>query len=448
MNRKALQAVMVLALVVALAVLFIVKPRGAKKAPVTGASELVIISPHWMGIEEEFGRAFSAWHRQRYGSEVKLVWRDIGQGTSGILRFIEDQYRASPDGIGIDLIFGGGPDPCVRLGDKLVPVKLPEDTMKALRKDFFGNPLYDPDLRWYGVALSGFGIIYNRTLLQTHGLAEPRTWEDLADPKMLRLVASGDPRRSGSNHMCYEIILQAYGWDKGFDTVTRMVANLKLLSDASSGAIDDVALGNSACGLAIDFYAWGKIHEIGADKIGYAMPESLSVITPDPIGVLRGAPHPETAARFVEFVMSVPGQKLWMLPVGAPGGPTRYALDRMAVRPDVYDELGDARTVKVNPYTWKSGFRYDPEKGARRYDILNHLFGATLLNPRKELTEAWEAVIRRGMKPDEVAALCRPPVTEQELDALAARWSDTDLKTRTISEWEHAARGKYRALAK
>lgn len=452
MNRRVGQIVLVAFLVALVGALFLLKKDNAGGAGPKGGGvdQLVIISPHAEQVKTEFDTAFVKWYEKKYGRSVKVTWRDIDAGTAAILAFVEDQFRKNPSSIGIDVLFGGGVDPHIRLKNRqlLQPVKLDDATLKALRQNYFGIEFYDDQYYWYGAALSGFGILYNKALLASRGMPEPKTWEALATPKAFQLVASGDPRRSGANHMCYEIMLQAYGWDKGCEIITRMIANLKALSDGSSGAIHEVELGNCAYALAIDFYAWGKIREIGQGKLGYVIPDSLSVIGPDSISVLKGAPNLEVARRFVEFVMSKDGQMLWMLPAGVPGGPVNKTLARMAIRPDVYTELGDRSIIKVNPFKMKSSLQYDPEKGAKRYDALNQLLGAALLDPRQELEGAWQAVIKRGLKPVEVKALGRPPVSEQELLDLAQDWkTHPENKTRVIAGWESWARKKYKEIA-
>ena len=52
-----------------------------------GDPQLVIISAHNEAIRYEFAQAFSRWHRERYGSPVKIDWRAIG-GTSEIARYL------------------------------------------------------------------------------------------------------------------------------------------------------------------------------------------------------------------------------------------------------------------------------------------------------------------------------------------------------------------------
>ena len=83
--------------------------------------------------------------------------------------------------------------------------------------------------------------------------------------------------------------------------------------------------------------------------------------TADVIGMLRGAPHPELALAFIEYVLSLEGgQKLWGFKVGAPGGPTRYALHRPPIRKEMYvDEFYDYRSnPELNAYRDVGDFIY------------------------------------------------------------------------------------------
>src|SRR5207344_1006726 len=54
---------------------------------VAAADRLVLLSPHWKGIEDEFERGFKAHHLRETGRTVEIEWLDVG-GTSEVLRFI------------------------------------------------------------------------------------------------------------------------------------------------------------------------------------------------------------------------------------------------------------------------------------------------------------------------------------------------------------------------
>ena len=156
--------------------------RETAQSETGGASRVIIISIQNDGIEREFKRGFEAWHRAKFNAPCEVVWNDHG-GTSLAVRFIKSEFTASPGGIGADLLWGGGIEPYLQLADLglLEPVKLPQATLSALPASIEGIPLYDPKLQWFGTALSGFGILWNKPLLarlhlpREHHTARPRT---------------------------------------------------------------------------------------------------------------------------------------------------------------------------------------------------------------------------------------------------------------------------------
>src|SRR5262249_52509893 len=75
-------------------------------ANVRADDNLVLVSPHWEGIQREFETAFKSHYLRETGRTVELEWMDAG-GTSEVLRFIRSEFKAKPTGIGIDIFFGG-----------------------------------------------------------------------------------------------------------------------------------------------------------------------------------------------------------------------------------------------------------------------------------------------------------------------------------------------------
>jgi len=433
---------LLLAVVVAAIVVlgfFVLGGDGAREAG------LVIVSPHPESVLREFSTAFSAWHEKRHGHPVTVQWEDHG-GASAITKYLYAEFKTRPEGVGIDVFWGGGFEPFVKLAEMglLQPWKAPADTLGKIIPDVGGVPVYDKDFRWYGSALSGFGVIYNKQRLAAKGASEPKTWEDLASPAFFGEVAAADPRRSGSAHMCYEIMLQALGWEKGWATLTLMAANARAFYEGAGDVPRNVSLGQAAAGPVIDFYAWAQIRENGPDKIGFTLPASLTVVNPDSIGVLKGAKRTETAFRFMEFVLSPEGQRLWMLKPGAPGGPVKDELCRIPVRLDVYEQCRGQSSVLFDTAGLKSEFRFNPETDARRRAAFKDLYGAALIDAHPELVGAWKAVIDRGLAAKDKEDLCRPLVTADDLAEMSSKqWDDPAYRNRKIAEWSNAARARY-----
>ena len=408
--------------------------------------QLVLISPHWEGVRTEFGNAFKKRYQADTGRQADLKWLDVG-GASDILKFIRSEFKNKPEGIGVDLFFGGGTDPYMELKKLgiLEPYRVREEVLRELSPTIGGVPLYDADFTWYAATMAGFGIIYNKVILKRLGLPEPRAWEDLARPEVFSWVGSADPRKSGSVHMAYEIILQAYGWERGWRIITAMGANVRGFSGYASQTPKDVTLGEVAYGLSIDSYAWAQVKEVGEEMIGYVMPADLTVVNGDAIALLKGAPHREVAARFIEFVLSEEGQKLWILRQGEPDGPQGYELGKFSVLPGLYAKVEGRTSVHLNPFAWNSDFVYDADKGGRRWNLFNDLIGALIIEPQGMLAVAWKRAIEAGESELALDRLAEMPLSEAEAEALIAsgRWQEAEFRNRTLSEWATLARQKY-----
>jgi ABC-type Fe3+ transport system substrate-binding protein len=409
------------------------------------ADKLVLISSHWEGIRYEFERAFKARYRSETGRAVELEWMDVG-GSSETLRYLESEFKNKPAGIGIDVFFGGGLDPYLALKKArlLESYTLPKSLLEKIPASLAGVPLYDPDHSWYGATLSGFGIVYNKVVLGLTKMPVITTWEDLASPTGFGWVGSSDPRKSGSVHMVYEIILQAYGWEKGWRIITGMGANVRNFTNTASQVTKDVATGEVAYGLAIDFYAWAQVKEAGSDKIGFILPDNLTIITPDAIAILKGAPNPDVAKAFIRFVMSEEGQKLWLLVEKSPGGPQRFQLNRFSVLPSLYALSPQSTAVKLNPFSWRSDFAFDPNLGSERWSIVNDLIGALVIDQKHLLTRAWKEALATRSNEQEFHRLAAMPISEDEALAMAkTKWKDPEFRNQKLNEWVRFARSKY-----
>jgi ABC-type Fe3+ transport system substrate-binding protein len=413
--------------------------------------QLIIISPHPESIETEFGSNFEKWYEEQTGRSVKTDWRDVG-GTSSNYRFIESEFKRVPEGKGIeiDIFFGGGTDSYLRLAemDLLVSYKLPDAQLAQIPQSYHGIPVYDSKHRWYGAALSSFGIMYNDQLREMANLLEATKWEDLGDIALIDKIGAADPRESGSAHMMYEIILQTHGWENGFSLLTKLGGNVKKFSAGSNVIPRDVANGEVIYGLAIDFYAYSQIVVLGSDIIKYVMPTDGTVVNPDSIAILKGAPNMDVAKKFVEFVLSKQAQKLWMLRNSDPEGPKwEGGLNRASVLPALYDELGD-RCVVTNPFALElSPFPYDAEKGSTRWDIVNDLFGVLIIDSHIDLVDAWKVIAKckdADKRDAAIAALVEMPISEEEAMKIAASdWKDQLYRNEKIKEWGQFAKQKF-----
>lgn len=422
----------------------------AAASPCQGARELIIASPHWEGIQYEFERAFQEHYFEETGEEVRVRWRDLG-GTSQIEMAINASYEADPETCYIDVFFGGGFDPFEnqKRRGQLHPFRLPDDVLEPIPASLGGFAIIDPDYMFYGAALSSFGILENRRVIEIVGLPPVREWLDLADPRLLGWVSSSDPRKSGSVHMIYEIILQAYGWEKGWKTIYQMSGNVKSFLQNSAAPTREVSMGEVAYAVSIDINGMTQQAFLGPENVRFRVPAGISVINPDGIAIMRGAPNVEVAEAFVTFVMSRRGQSLWMRPTGDPDGARKFGITRMSILPELYqDDLADL-LVPLNPFEIESGFLYDSSVGSARWSVLNDLIGQSVIDVHSHLRRAWRAILSL---PEEERApflekFSRPLVTEGEAMEASTFWRTDRVRAgRIANRWMDEAVERYRQI--
>lgn len=441
--------------ILALAVLIglpLVMRRDDERAFARDARRLIVLTPHNEQIRFEFGRAFSDWHQKHHGEPVEVIWNTPG-GTSDIRRILVSQYRAAlRDGRAIggnaDLLFGGGSYEFTELKKPieveveaaggvekrttsvLAPVEFDAGFLRAVYGDtnlIGDDPLYDPDHRWFGTALSGFGIIFNRDVLAELGVAEPTEWRHLADPRLVGSASLVNPAQSGSIATAFEAILLRRGWREGWAILRRVAANARTFSASSARGPIDVAQGDAAAGICIDFYGRYEAQAIldagGGDRVGYVDPPGETRIDADPVAMLTGAPEPELAKRFIEFALSIEGQALWQFaprekPAGAGDdthvlgvggdaigrgdagdarGPVRYELRRMPIRREMYlAEHFDRFIDRVDPYAIATAVD-KPDRNVRAF--ITPLFGAMAIDEHELLRAAWVAIVSHPAYP-------------------------------------------------
>ncbi len=418
-------------------------------SPLLAGDKVIIISPHRKSIQQEYLPAFKAHYQKKYKTEIQVDWIDQG-GTSDDIRYVRAKYAKNPKSCGIDVFWGGGTTTFVELNnDKfLAPFPLPAELKPQIPMMVGGVPLYDQTGTWYASAMSSFGIFYNKKVLMFEDLKVPTLWAHLGAPKFYNNITVADPRRSGSATAMNLIVLQSLGWDKGWEMLTTIAGNAKQFTHSSSAPIKAVVSGDVAATMAIDFYANAKISDLGAKNLGFALPEGQTVMDPDPIAILKGAPNRVPAMRFLEFVLSARGQKILILPKGVENGPKLTSLGRMAINKAAYEETKGIRKTDVNPFTMSNFLKMELEKSSKMQRVFIDLIGAIHIDTHRELRKAWKKIIKTGMKAKDLALLSKPPVTEAELLSLADKWGDNVYRNKVINSWVKYAQEKYHKLSK
>ena len=414
--------------------------RGDYVETSSDAAKVIIITPHNEQIRHEFAQGFSRWYKEKFGKEAAVAWAVPG-GTSEIRRMLQSQYGhaletgAEPGGEA-DLLFGGGSYEHGVLKKEIVKkyngkevtttISVPANIDKKILDEVYGEnligdiTLYDTDGYWHGLALSGFGIVYNNEVLRDIAVEPPTGWEALCNPKLFGRLALVNPAQSGSVTTAFEAILKNLGWKLGWQVLRRAAANARYFSASSLKPPADVSQGDAAMGVCIDFYGRYQSQAVkssgGGERVGYIDPPSATMIDPDPISLLRGAPNKELAIDFIEYCMTKEAQALWQFSVddsaGDGLGPDKFELRRMPVRREMYLLYMDRMIDQVNPYETAKPAPY-PDRNMRAF--IAPLFSAMAMDNHDELIEAWKAIILHPAYPDTIDIVTAEDVDDPQL---------------------------------
>jgi len=292
------------------------------------------------------------------------------------------------------------------------------------RRSVAGTDLWDPDHHWFGTALSSFGLVANSDELAVRGLDMPDSWTDLADPRLDSAVSMVNPAQSGSVTTAFETILKRLGWTPGWRILRRAAANARTFSASSLRGPTDVAAGDAAMGVCIDFFGRYQQQALAdhgaAGRLIYVDPPGETTLDPDPISMLANPADPELAARFIEFTLSEEGQALWQFAPAQRGpgelGPRQFALRRLPVRDSMYRHHLHNFIDQVDPFA-NAAVPEHQDRAMRAF--IAPLMQSMAMDERSKLRAAWRAIVSHpGYPGDFVGIVSADDVDDPRLAAM------------------------------
>lgn len=299
-----------------------------------------------------------------------------------------------------------------------------EGAFRRLSLDMTGLPdrvgnftISDPAGFYAAFEIAGYGFAVNPQSLQEMNLPEPKDWTDLADPQWKDKIVFPTPDRVGFAPLMIEILLQGYGWDKGWELLQQIGSNARLM-DKGGNIADEVAGGRAVVGVSIDFFAQSAIANGAPIRFTYP---GMTGYSPAQVAIMKRAPHQENARAFVAYLLSVEGQKFLF----------QSNLRRLPVRPAVY---ADKPAGYFDPFSIASnGPSFNDERALARQRLNNALFTLLIGSTQTELRLVLEKTNRAMQLANERhdAAL--------KAKAYRARWLATTIplsetQANTISE--------------
>lgn len=245
---------------------------------------LVVYSPHGSDQLEYYEAAFEA---ANPGVDVQ----PLDMGAQEAYERIRTE-RANPQAS----VWWGAPQVTFALAaeDGLLQPFTPSwaDAVPASAKDAQG--------RWYGTYLTPEGFLVNTNTVPE---AEwPRDWDDLLEPRWQDRILIRTPMQSGTMRAIWSAMITRQPSEaEGFEWLARLDQNTKGYAADPTQLYLGIARGTA------DVTLWNMPDSyLQAEEKGYpfafVVPESGTPVLVDGIAIPAGAPQPDLARQFVEFV--------------------------------------------------------------------------------------------------------------------------------------------------
>ncbi len=231
----------------------------------------------------------------KYGIRVEAIRADV---TDTILRITTE---AKAGHVQADVFDGTSPTPALKRAG-LVMQWLPE-AAAALPAQFV-----DREGFWVANNIYVLTPVYN-TQLVPRG-SEPHDWNDLLDPKYKSKIAVSGLVSSSAGPGFAGVVLMDMGEEKGMDYLRRLsTQNITNIQSSARAMVDQVMAGEFALGLQ------GFNHQPvisaaqGAPVDWIKWSPALAVLSV--ASITKGAPHPNAAKLFLDFLISPDAQRIF-----------------------------------------------------------------------------------------------------------------------------------------
>ncbi|MFP9230095.1 ABC transporter substrate-binding protein [Pectobacterium cacticida] len=202
--------------------------------------------------------------------------------------------------------------------------------------------------------ISALGIVWN----SKSGTPEPKDWNDLTRPEFKDKVTTPDPALSGAS-LDLLMGLQNAEKEKAWDMFDRLKANGMIIAGPNAQALTPVLQGAKAAVFgAVDYVSYGRM--ASGESIKVIFPSSGTVIAPRPMMIMKSSKNPQQAKDFINYILSVEGQKAvadaWLMPARQDIDAKRPLFKSLTLLPEG-DSASTSRAAVLNRFAALFGQR-------------------------------------------------------------------------------------------
>lgn len=167
----------------------------------------------------------------------------------------------------------------------------------------------DPDGYWTGVYQGYLGFILDKRYFEEHHLTPPTSWDDLLKPEFTGQIVMGNPGSASTGYVIVSALVQKLGEEKGMEYLAKLNKQIKQYTKAGAAPARSAALGEAAIGITYLHNGIRLIKE-GNTNVELSIPEDGTAYELGAVAIIKNAPQPKAAKKFVDWVLTKKAQEL------------------------------------------------------------------------------------------------------------------------------------------
>jgi len=246
----------------------------------------------YCSVDEPFAREVVDEFEKQTGITVRLKTDTEAGKTTGLVRLIEAE-RKNPQA---DVFWSSELFNTIKMGH--------DGLLTEYRPPAEGIPdrYKDPDGKWTAIGLRARVIGYNTQLVKREEV--PRQWKQMADPRWKSKLGVADPR-FGTTRGHFAAFLALWGEEEYVQFLCALSDTIHELMDGNATAARHVGRGDlHICATDTDDVYARQEREEPVDMVYPDMGDGGTLLIPNSVALITGAPHPETARKLIGFLTS------------------------------------------------------------------------------------------------------------------------------------------------
>lgn len=246
---------------------------------------------NWQGLFDAF--------KARYG--INITYNDLGSGAT-VVRLEKEKNNPQAGTAYYFMPFGA-----------LAKEKGVTQPFKPVNFEKIPPVLKDKEGHWFCIHKGTVVFVVNKRLVKE----SPKSWKDLLDKKYAKSVVYLDPRTTGIGYAI--VIAAAYAnggsiidLSKGVDYLAALqkAGNVRMIEKTTE--YDKFLKGEIPIWITYDWNAYRAkyIANLG-DAVEIILPKDGTITAPYAISMAKGAPNPNTAKLWLNFILSEEGQGIF-----------------------------------------------------------------------------------------------------------------------------------------